>query len=276
MTTVVVTGANSYTGRMLLPRLKQMGTHTIGLVRKPVELDGADEIVTDWMNVRDALEALGRADVVVTLTGILAEARSKRDFCDAMITTTERVLSSVSQVRRFIDMSYIGASPDSKNEYKRNHGLREQMLIESGVETVIFRCPLIIDSPDNPGPIADYAPDENGVLMMAGDGTQRQQPVHRGDVADAIASAVEGGSPGIYDLVGPQVMSVDEIIRMVNPGRKVKVRYVPGWLARPLSYVIPDTTPTAVDIILRDAVGDPSRVVNEFNLKLTDVRSLWE
>ncbi len=274
---VVITGANSNVGRMLLKHLQTSKAHsTIALVRTPVELQ-CDRLISNWTSSPMAIAALQDADVVIHLCGKLF-ARGVESYFVANVETTEIVARSLqrSRAQRIVFISYVGADLASPNRYLQTKGKAEQILMNSGKEAVIFRCPAIINTPDAPGrtETALKAVNSSSVRML-GNGKQRQRPIYRGDVVQAIAIAMEYGKPGIYDLTGEEEMSADDLVRMLNNNPNVAIAHTPGWLARTLSLFVLSLPPTVVDVMLRDCTGDPTRAVAEFGLKLTSVRSQW-
>jgi uncharacterized protein YbjT (DUF2867 family) len=273
---VVVTGAAGRVGSALLPCLKAEGYHTVALARKAGPIDGADEVVGDWMNSPEALKVLQTADAVVHLSGEMFGPAS--NVVEANFKTTERIVQgvAVSKVKRIISLSYVGASLDSKNVYMRTNAQREQMLAETGIESVIFRCPAIINTPEQPGSLEQTYTSKNGKpVSIMGNGQQRHRPVYKGDVVNAIMAALKGGRAGVYDLTGPDEISLDEFVRMLNRGKDVKINHIPGFMGYILSAFLPGLTSTVVDIVLSDATGNPSKAVDEFGLKLTSLRRLW-
>src|SRR6266567_983962 len=105
--TVVVTGANSPTGRGLLPLLAGQGLRVVALVRTAERLP-ADEIIDDWTRSPRAVEALADASVVIHLSGVFAAA-DWPSYEAGNVTTTRAVVSAISTAARIIYLSYVGA-----------------------------------------------------------------------------------------------------------------------------------------------------------------------
>lgn len=274
---VVVTSANSRTGMQLIPRLKAAGAQVIALVRKPTDIPDADQIVTNWMVAPEAFEALRAADLIVHLTGEFI-ARTEQAYIEANVTPTERVVEAIQagKARRVVSMSYLGADEKSRNIYLRVNGVRERLLMNSRADAVIFRCPGLFDAPSRPGPAEEALTSVDGKpVQMLGNGQQRQQVVYRGDVVNAILAALQRGAPGIYDLVGPDALTMDNLVQIINRNPSIRISHTPAWLARIIGRFIPDLSPTYVDIMLQDAVADPRKAVETFGLKLTSVREVW-
>jgi len=270
---IVITSANSATGSMLIPVLEAAGHYIIGLVRKPVDLP-ADEVITDWMHNPEAARALEGADVVVHLSGEL-NAKSMRLYEEANKTTTA-IVTRYTKAKRIIYLSYPHASSGEKNYYLHFKGQAEELLHRTGIPVVIFRCPVIIDAPDKVSKIDVLFRSRKGwPLPVIGSGRQTMRPVYRGNVVEAIASAVEGGRDGVYELSGVDEVTVDEFIRLANPSG-VWLLHIPGWMAFALSRVLPELSSTFVDMMLHHtaSVYDPA-TYREFGVEPVSIVEMW-
>lgn len=275
--TVAVTGANSLVGRALLPRLKELGAEVSALVRAPTDLPAA-RVVTDWMTSPAALEALRGADAVVHLTGELFGTRAQYEA--ANVEPARRVAAALAQgrARRIVSISYPGADPGSRNDFLRTKGEAERLLAGSGVESVVFRVHALISTPASVGPFEEalIAPKPGAKVRTLGPGTQRIHPVYRPDAVEAVLAALVRGRPGVYDLSGPDLMTLDGLIRLLNRDPQVGIRHTPAPLARLLSRFVADLPPAFVDLMLRDQPGAPSgHVAREFGLNLTSLHQVW-
>jgi len=273
--TVAVASATALTGRRLLPRLRELGYRTVALVRRPEALP-ADEVVADWMTSARAREALEQADFVVLLAGDL-RARGAVGYHAVHVRTAEIVAEAMraGRARRAVYLSYVAADEMSPNLYNRTKATAERLLRESGKEAVVFRCPAILGSPSDPGPLEAAFVARGGRVVMLGDGRQRQRPLYRGDAVEAIVAALRGGAPGVYELAGPEEMSADDLARLVNRGAPVRITHVPAWAARILGRVHPQLSPELVDVMLADSGCDAARAVGEFGLRLTALSEVW-
>lgn len=277
MQTVVVTSANARLGKILLPRLQQAGYSTTALVRHPQNVDGADHIISEWTTSSEAQLALETADMIVHLSGEWS-SRTQAGYDAANVQTTERVATALrtGRVRRVIFLSYLGADASSDNWFLSAKGRAENLLRASGKEAVIFRCPSIINTPEQPTDVeANFISHNGKAVMMIGSGQQRWRPVLQADVVTAILTALAGGRAGIYELTGLEEMSADEVIRTVNQGRNVPIRHIPAWAARLFSRFTPDLPTTTVNMLLGDMTGNPEPALREFGFTLTSTRKTW-
>ena len=275
---VVITSANGATAGLLIPRLKEKGYHTTGLIRAPARI-GADEVITDWINAAAAKAALTQADYIIHLSGD-ANAKNKKSYIEANYSTTKIVADNISKTRRqrIIYLSYANAGPDQKNLYLRYKGEAEQLLLGTGKEVVIFRCPVIIDAPGKASKMDVLLLSQKGrSVRTIGNGRQKMHPVYRGDVVNAIIAALEKDSAGIYELSGPEEITIDEFIRLVNQNPSVKINHIPAWLAIILSRLIPDLSPTFVDLMLHHSNSSYTpETYQEFGLSPSSITSLFQ
>ena len=274
--TVVVTGANGLVGRALLKKLRDTQAYTIALTRNPVELT-ANRVVTGPLNAPPALAAIGGADCIVHLAGTLFPIGKSSYWTDNVVAT--QIVANAfkdSKATRILFLSPVGASEESKNQYLRTKAQAERLLTATGKEVIIFRCTHIIGSPESPGPFALSLLAKPGKKAgVLGTGRQIVAPLNVGDVVMALILAMSGGSPGAYELAGPDRMSLDDLVRLLNRNPEVRMSHLPNWAARALGTVLPMLPGAFVDVILQDSVGDSSRARSTFGLKLTSLRSAW-
>jgi nucleoside-diphosphate-sugar epimerase len=111
---------------------------------------------------------------------------------------------------------------------------------------------------------------------ILGKGDQMVSPLYLRDVVTALIVALKEGKPGIYELAGPDRMSMNDLARLLNRNPEVRLSHLPQWIARALGALIPRLLPRPfVEVIMQDSVGDPSRAANIFGLEFTSLRTIW-
>lgn len=110
---------------------------------------------------------------------------------------------------------------------------------------------------------------------MLGTGAQIVAPIYRGDVVSALESAMSFGRPGIYDLAGPDRMTMDELVQVLNRNPTIPITHLPGWCARILAHIVPSLPGPMVDVLLHDSLGDASRATQSFGVRCTPLRTMW-
>ena len=225
-TLVTVYGGSGFLGRHVVRALAKRHYRIRVAVRRP-ELAGylqplgrVGQIHAVQSNLRNAasVEAAARdAQVLVNLVGILFE-RSRQRFDAVHTYGAEQVaLAANAHGARMVHVSAIGADENSSSAYARSKANAEKLVLAAQPATTIIR-PSILFGPEDDffnrfASLARFAP----ALPLIGGGLTRFQPAFVGDVAAAIADAVDGKArPGtIYELGGPEVRTFKELMQFV-------------------------------------------------------------
>ena len=243
---VTVFGGSGFIGRYVAKALAEHGWRvriaarrpTLAFATQPSGKVGQINAVQANLRYPDSVaRAVRDADAVVNLVGLLAQG-GKQTFA-ALHSEGVRTIAEAAKaagITRFVQMSAIGADPHSPAEYGRTKAEGEAAALRIIPETVIVR-PSVVFGPEDKffnrfAALARIAP----ALPLIGGGRGLLQPVFVGDVAEAIAAAVDGtATPGtIYELGGPDVRSFAEIMRFVleTTGRRRALVSLPFPAAR--------------------------------------------
>ena len=239
---LVILGGTGFVGRHLQARLRRdahritvltraAAGHRDGLARGTNLLQGD---VTDTGFLADAF---ADADAVINLVGILNERGDDGSgFERVFVGVTDAMIAAMhtAGVSRLLQMSALNAGAGDSH-YLQSRGRAEQRVRASGLAWTLLR-PSVIAGPGD-GLFCRF----DGLLRFApvlpiGRADARFQPVWVGDVADAYAHALaDDASIGqSYDLVGPDVMTLAQIVRMTAQarGRHRPVIALPDALGR--------------------------------------------
>jgi NADH dehydrogenase len=276
---VTVYGGSGFLGRHVVRALAKRHYRIRVAVRRP-ELAGylqplgrVGQIHAVQTNLRHAgsIEMAARdADVVVNLVGILAEG-GKQKFDAVQRDGAERVaLAAAAHGARVVHVSAIGADENSASHYARSKAQAE-MLVRAAVPDAVIMRPSIMFGPDDDffnrfAALARFSP----ALPLIGGGLTKMQPVFVGDVAAAIAEAVDGNAKAAttYELGGPDVRSFKELMQFTldTIERRRALVPLPFPLARLLAMVLQfapgaPLTPDQVEMLRTDNVvsGDAKR-----------------
>lgn len=272
--TVAVTGANSLIGQALVPVLIDNGYKVIALTRKEFTSQ-AQVHVFDWTNNSKAISALRQADSAVHLSGEIY-GRSWETFYDANVRTTEIVTNAISNRQQIIFLSYPGANPDSTNLFLQAKGKAEELIQAASDKPVIFRVQAIFHTPQKPGPFESYLT-YNGKepIRIIGDGQQPLHLVYYEDVVRGIVEAIQQVYSGVYDFFG-QVMTLNELAYVVNKKRRIKISYLPVWMAKLFSRFSSELSPVTVDLYARPPVlMNNANSLSTFSFPFTQIASIW-
>jgi NADH dehydrogenase len=278
-TLVTIFGGSGFLGTQLVQVLAKRGYRIRVAVRRPdlaghvKLLGGVGQIMPVQANIRNyesVARAAGGAAVVVNLVGISYE-RSRQRFRAVHAMGAENVARVAAAVgaRTLVQVSALGAGEESPSAYGRTKALGEDAVRAAFPEAVIIRPSLMFGQGDSffnlMGTLTRWFP----VLPLIG-AKSRFQPVYVGDVADAIAAAVEGNVKGgrTYELGGPEVLTYRELMGrvQVETGRNRPMIAVPAGigklLALPFSLLpfAPLLTGDQVDMLQADNVVSPAAV----------------
>ncbi|MGD1887959.1 MAG: complex I NDUFA9 subunit family protein [Cohaesibacteraceae bacterium] len=213
---VTVFGGSGFVGRYVVRELAKKGYRVRVAVRRPdlaghIQPMGAvGQVHAIQANLRygwSVERAVQGADAVVNLVGILFESGKQRfDAVQSEGTALVAKAAKAEGIDRLVQVSAIGADADSPSDYARTKAEAEAAAMVAIPETVIMR-PSIVFGPEDEffNRFAGMARIQPFLPVVGGD--TRFQPVYVGDVADAVALAVDGAvQPGtIYALGGPEV-----------------------------------------------------------------------
>jgi len=249
---VTVFGGSGFIGRHVVQALARRGYRVRVAVRRPdltghlQPLGDVGQVTAVQANLRyrwSVERALQGADAVVNVVGILYQAG--RQSFDAVQAFGPRAIGEAARaagIDNLVHISAIGADAESDIAYLHSKGLGEAGLLETVPGAVILR-PSIVFGPEDDffnkfAGMAQVSP----VLPLIGGGTTKFQPVYVGNVAEAVAVAVDGNAtPGtIYELGGPEIATFRQCLeRMLAViGRKRLLVPVPFAIAKIMGRVM--------------------------------------
>jgi NADH dehydrogenase len=277
-TLVTVYGGSGFLGRHVVRALAKRHYRIRVAVRRP-ELAGhlqplgrVGQIHAVQANLRNAasVEAAARdAHVLINLVGILFE-RGRQRFDAVHVGGAEHVaLAANAHGAGLVHVSAIGADENSTARYARSKARAEKLVLAAEPTAVIMR-PSILFGPEDDffnrfAALARISP----ALPLIGGGHTRFQPVFVGDVARAIADAVDGKLKAgtIYELGGPEVRTFKELMQFVlaTIERKRLLLPIPFFAAKIQASLLqfmpkPLLTPDQVELLRSDNVVSPTAV----------------
>lgn len=248
---VTVFGGSGFLGRHVVKALAQHGWRVRVASRRPslafhLQPSGmVGQIHAVQANLRypdSVARAIRGADAVVNLVGLLAQG-GKQTFSTLHVEGVKTVAAAAraAGITRFVQMSAIGADPGSSAAYGRTKAEGEAAVLAAIPGAVIMR-PSVVFGPEDKffnrfAGMARLVP----ALPLIGGGTGKLQPVYAGDVAEAVALALDGHAKAgsIYELGGPEVRSFKEILAFIlkTTGRKRALLSLPFPMATAMAVV---------------------------------------
>jgi uncharacterized protein YbjT (DUF2867 family) len=225
-TLVTVFGGSGFLGRSVVRALAKRDYRIRVAVRRP-ELAGhlqplgrVGQIHAVQANLRypASIEAAMRdSHAAINLVGILAESGAQTFEAVQAKGPGAVAAAAAAAGASMVHVSAIGADENSPSRYARTKAAGEKAVL-STVPTATILRPSVVFGPEDQftnrfAALARISP----VLPLIGGGLTKLQPVYVGDVATAVADAVDGKTkPGAtYELGGPEVLTMREIMEMI-------------------------------------------------------------
>jgi uncharacterized protein YbjT (DUF2867 family) len=290
---ILVAGGSGFIGSAVVKRLKREGQEVAVMTAHPtrsgpkIEKLGARMVEGDVMVPASLGAAVSGADVVVQVltfpTWPVEKPRRGFTFEEFDHRGTERLVAAAASagVKRYVYSSGVGSAPDSPKPWYRAKWFGEESVRRVFMSHAIIRPSWVY----GPGDIAlnkfvafhRWLP----LVPVVGDGSQRLQPVFVDDVGEALArAATPDGPSGTYEIGGPEVMTMNQVLKTmmdVRGNRKPLVHF-PPWMPKLAAFflqVLPSSplSPGAIDLATADAVADTRPLLEDFRLELTPLRA---
>jgi uncharacterized protein YbjT (DUF2867 family) len=289
---ILVAGGSGFIGSAVVKQLIRAGEEVAVMTahpersRKRIEDLRARSVRGDVLDPASLDKAVAGAEAVIqTLTFPtfpVEKPRKRFTFEEFDHLGTERLVTAAARagVKRFVYCSGVGAAPGAPKDRFRAKWGGEEAVRTSGLDHVIVRPSWVY----GPGDIAlnkfvafhKWLP----FVPVVGDGSQRLQPVFVDDVGEALAqAAARGGPTGTFEIGGPDVMTMDEILRVMMEvrGKRKPLIHFPLWMPKLAGFFLqvlpkPPLSPDAVDFAIGDALADTGPLLEAFDLKLTPLQ----
>jgi uncharacterized protein YbjT (DUF2867 family) len=246
---VTVFGGSGFVGRHVVRALAKRGWRIRVAVRRPdlaghlQPMGAVGQIHAIQANLRypqSVAAAVAGADAVVNCVGILQQSghQTFEEIHDEGAHTIAKAAQAAG-VKQFVQISALGADAQGSSTYAVTKAKGEAAVLHEMPGAVILR-PSVIFGPEDQffnrfAALAQRSP----ALPAIGSGVTKFQPVFVGDVALAVAAALEGqAKPGtVYELGGPEAESLSDILRRVAryAGRDSKPFPIPFIAAKAMA-----------------------------------------
>jgi NADH dehydrogenase len=232
----VVTGAFSYTGRFLAPRLLQRSRRLRTLTNHANPQDALFSRIEvaplDFSRPEQLVEGLRGADTLYN-TYWVRSTHGAASFAQAVNNTAILIdAARKAGVRRIVHVS-IANPEDSDLPYYKGKAELERRVRESGLSYAIVRPTLLFGHGDvlinNISWFIRHLP----VFGIPGDGQYRLQPVFVEDYADRIVEAGASMENLTIDVAGPEIFTFEGLVRVLRDAmdRRTPIVHLPPRLA---------------------------------------------
>jgi NADH dehydrogenase len=282
---VFLTGGTGFVGSHLVARLLADG-HSVralvrggGMLRAPEAPAGRLEVVKGDIRSNNLSDCVRGFDAVINLVGIIYE-RGGASFEKIHHLGTRNLVQAARKdgVKRFVQMSALGARPANASAYHTTKFAAEEEVRKSGIPFVVLRPSVIV------GPGSAFIKQMVEVMRKAplirpvpGTGKYEFRPVHVDDVVECFAqSLTSADSTGqTVGLVGGEELSLDEISDAIAECLHIRkaIVHVPIPIMRAaaaLFSLLPGTPPvTSVQLRMMEegSTADPAAMKRIFHIK---------
>jgi NADH dehydrogenase len=282
---ILVTGAAGYVGNNIVKRLVQDGREVRALVRDmnkaKMRLGGLNNVEFVQADVTDraSLKVAMRDISAVIHTVAIAIEKGGQTYEEVNYQGTINIVDAATDagVRRFINMSQNGASPDHFSRFLRSKGRAQAYVASQPLDWTALRPSAIFGPQDEFfNSIARLVRLTPIIFPNIGGGKAQFQPVSVYDVVEATVRSLD--DPGTigqeFELGGPEVLTMLEIEKRIF--RALNARRIlfpaPTWLLKAPVWIMEKTLPGApVNMSLLELLAVPNVVsdnalVSYFNL----------
>lgn len=242
---ILILGGSGFVGRALCEQLvRQHGGAAAITVpsRRPAAhrglqvLPGLDMIEADVHDEAQLTQLLRGQDLVVNLVAILQGDEAAFERTHVQLPRTLASACRQAGVRRVIHVSALGVGPAAPSRYLRSKTRGEAVLQEAAELDLTLLRPSVIFGADDQF-LNLFAALQAWFPLMPLAGAEAQfQPVWVEDVAAAIVRCAQDGDTigKIYELTGPQVLRLGELVQMAGrlSGHARRVLPLPSLLAK--------------------------------------------
>lgn len=243
---VFVAGATGYLGRHICSQYKRQGWQVTALVRNAEHARGlcADHIVEAQATWPEALEGLMTGmDLVASSLGITRQADGV-GYWDVDYQANANLLAEALRagVPRFAYIHVLHADRMSSVPMVAAKSAFVRKLQAAPIRaTVIAPTGYFSDMVE----FLDMA--RKGRVWLFGDGSQRINPIHGADLAEAVHDAIAANATWC-NIGGPETFTQTELAHLAfaTLNRPARITYLPDWLRRAAIWIVPKIAPRSI------------------------------
>lgn len=240
LATVLVTGANGFIGRRLVPALLDAGHDVRAMTRHPESYDGAGDPVGADVTDRGSLDAaLDGVDVAVYLVHSLDDPDFERK--DAEAARHFGAAAAAAGVRQIVYMGGLGDEDQDLSAHLRSRREVEGLLGADGVPVTVLRAAIVVGHGGISWEITRQLVKNLPAMVVPRWVGTRTQPIAIDDVVRYLVGVVDHPDAlgRTFEVGGPEQLTYKEMLAIANEvagGRPLPIVEVPLLTPRLSSY----------------------------------------
>ena len=256
----LVTGASGYIGGRLVPRLLAAGHAVRCVVRDPSKLRDMpwrDEVEVVRGNVLDKT-CMDRACHGVDVVYYLVHSLNQADFAatDHLAAEITAAAAHQAHVGRIVYLGGVRPDDESLSEHLRSRAEIAEVLLRSGVPTVVLQAAVIIGSGSASFEMLRYLTERLPIMVTPRWVRNRVQPIAVRDVLHYLVGAAElpAGVHRTFDIAGPTVLTYAQMMQ-----RYAAVANLPKRVMLPVKVLSPRLSSHWINIVtpVPKSIGQP-------------------
>lgn len=281
---IFLTGSTGFVGKRILQDLLENKYQVRCIARQGSEQKFAYDKDVDIVpgDITDASSLTGKlagCDAVINLVGIIREFPGKGITFEKLHYegTANLVRAAREQgVRRFIQMSALGARREGKTQYQQTKFRAEECVRNSGLDYTIFRPSIIFGPGDKFVNLFANMLKVQQFVPVVGNGRYQMQPVAVENVSMGFVKSIEQKDAigKAFNVGGPEKIEFDQIINIIGevisaPPHKIHIPvFIMSTMAEMLDW-LPSfpVTKEQIVMLLEGNVCDEKPFFEHFGIK---------
>ncbi len=214
---ILLTGSTGFVGRYIVNSLCEeyqlyLPVRNMDKAQKVIKCS-KNIILIPFIENLSVLVEKSKPDIVINLLGILKENKKEGStFYKVHFEFTKELVDGAKRanVKKFIQMSALGADKNSKSMYMKTKAMAEEYLIGSGIKYTIFRPSIIMGKEQK---LFEDLKKFSRIALFYIAPRGKVQPINIYDVKDSFLKAVDDFDNEIFELCGNKIVSYKDLFK---------------------------------------------------------------